>query len=190
MNSFPTLSSLPMTAQLPADYVSVSTSVGIILFLLLVFLGFSTILCYVTRQYYRKKLKLLTTTPMARSVVAHSTHVYNEVSPIYEALSITVVDKGQEVTNLNEQELFTHRASTIQTNTSTSGCIAEGIDMVDNEAYNRSLLNDSITKAIASDNNSYTSVSAEHDYDICTSTELCEEGLFESLYDDTVIYQN
>ena len=126
---------------------------------------------------------------MARSVSGHSTHVYDEVSPIYETLSITVVDKGQEVfleTNLNEQELFTHRASTIiQTSTSTSGCIAEGIDMVDSEAYNRSLLNDSITKA--SVNNSYTSISAEHDYDVCNSTELHEEGLFESLYDDTVV---
>ena len=170
-----------MISQLPVAYKSVSVSVGII-FLLLVSLGLSVSLGCITRQRRPKKLAA-TSIPTASTDIGHSTHVYEEVSPVYETLSITVTDMGEEVfqeKDLNEQELFTHTGTTTQARNFTSGCIAQGIDMVDNEAYNHSLLKDLITKA--SDNSSLQT-SGEHDY-VCTST---EEGLFEPLYDDTVI---
>ena len=177
MYTLPSLS----TSQLPTIYViTASISVGVTL-LLLVTAGL-VIFCYTVKRILTRRTLLTgattTTTPMASPTC--NGMLYEEISPIYETLSINKDFQGTAM--MDQQELFTHADTDF---THLNSCFAKGIEMITNEAYSHST---SLLQDPASDSNSKTS--GEHDYDVCSSTAGYEEGLFETFYDDTVIWND
>ena len=170
-----------MPSSVPIAYIiSAAVATGVALLLVT---GVVAISCYIiVKRVYTYRRTLLTTTAAPTASPGNDV-LYEEISPIYETPS-TTISTFEARLMLDKQDLFTH----VDTNFthSNSDCITKGIQLVDNEAYNHntSLLKDPITtKATVTDDSFST---AEHDYDVCTSNDQAE-GLFEPLYDDTVI---